>query len=298
MPRSKELRSSSSRVSLQLIEECDSRHSLNLSTPSSRAEARSADIADLVSPALTRGAKQRRRRHRQCRQIVRPLTGVYFFGEVQELDIRPGQLLFSWRSDEYVPLKESYAAVPRDGATPWDYFHLNSINVDPLDENLVVSGRNTWGVYKIHRGTGEVLWRLGGKASQFKPDVTPQRDETLTIFDNEGSPFVRPPSRGLVLSLDTKARVTKLLHEYLHSPPLDVAALDSVQDLPDGHVFVGWGTPAYFTEYGQGGTVLLDGRLEGKGVESYRAFKQGWVGRPSSSPPWPSSEVARPGTYM
>ena len=37
----------------------------------------------------------------------------------------------------------------------FDYFHINSIDVD-ADGHLLVSARNTWTVYKVHRRTGEV----------------------------------------------------------------------------------------------------------------------------------------------
>ena len=36
------------------------------------------------------------------------------------------------------------------------------------DGNLLVSARNTWTVYRVDRKSGEVLWRLGGKRSNFE----------------------------------------------------------------------------------------------------------------------------------
>jgi hypothetical protein len=44
--------------------------------------------------------------------------------------------------------------------------HINSIELD-ADGNFFISARNTWGIYKIDRGSGEVIWRLGGKRSDF-----------------------------------------------------------------------------------------------------------------------------------
>ena len=49
----------------------------------------------------------------------------------------------------------------------FDYFHVNSIELAG-DGDLIVSARNTWAIYKISRRTGEVLWRLGGKKSDFQ----------------------------------------------------------------------------------------------------------------------------------
>ena len=49
---------------------------------------------------------------------------------------------------------------------PWDYLHLNSIDVLP-DGNLLVRVRHTFALYKLDRKTGKVIWRLGGKRSDF-----------------------------------------------------------------------------------------------------------------------------------
>ena len=219
--------------------------------------------------------------------------GDYYYGVVQEVDVATGRLLFEWRSDEHVPLAESYERVKRSRA-PWDYFHVNSICVDPTDDNLIVSGRNTWAFYKVERSSGKVLWRLGGKASDFRldpnarfawqHDVERWPDGTVTIFDNEaGPPAEASQSRGLVLSLDERARTASLVTQYRHGPPVLSDALGSVQDLPHGHRFMGWGTSTYFTEYDDTGRVLLDARLA-PGTESYRAFKQPWRGQPLEPP--------------
>ena len=58
------------------------------------------------------------------------------------------------------------AGKPKRANTPYDYFHVNSIQQD-TDGNLVVSGRNTWTVYKLTTN-GSVIWKLGGKHSSFK----------------------------------------------------------------------------------------------------------------------------------
>ena len=71
--------------------------------------------------------------------------------------------------------------------------------------------------------------------------------------------------------------------QHHHRPPVLSEALGSVQTLDSGHVFIGWGSSSYFTEYGSRGQVLFDGRLS-PGTSSYRAFKQIWNGTPASSP--------------
>jgi hypothetical protein len=45
---------------------------------------------------------------------------------------------------------------------------------------------------------------------------------------------------------------------------------------------MGWGGSGYFTEYGPGGGVVLDGHL--LNMSSYRAFKEDWVATPQRRP--------------
>jgi hypothetical protein len=223
-----------------------------------------------------------------------PKDGSYFYGVVQEVDVRTGKLLLQWRSNDHVALEESYQQVTHDTAT-WDYFHVNSIGVDPIDGNLIISGRNTWTVYKVDRTTGKMLWRLGGKKSNFKVasdaefafqhDVRRYPDGSLSMFDNEGGPPAEAAqSRGLLLSVDEKSGQAGLRRAYYHSPPVLSDSLGSVQELGDGGIFMGWGESSYFTQYSANGKVLLDGHLS-EHTESYRAFREDWAGRPTAELP-------------
>lgn len=219
----------------------------------------------------------------------------YFYGVVQEIDISSGEILFQWRSGQHVGLGESYAPPVTETGEPWDYFHVNSVAI-ALDGNLLISARNTWAVYKVERSTGEVLWRLGGKKSDFKfargahfswqHDVSEQPDGLFTVFDNGvGDYKTEQQSRALVLRVDDARRQVSLERQYLHPrAPLVAGALGSVQVLPEGHIFVGWGVEGAFTEYAADDRSLLDGHLAGQGAQSYRAYRQDWVGSPTAPP--------------
>jgi hypothetical protein len=93
-----------------------------------------------------------------------PGTAQVLDSIVQEVDIATGRLLFEWRASDHVSLDESYVQPPI--GQPFDYFHINSIDVEP-DGNLLISARNTCALYKIDRRSGEVIWRLGGKRSDY-----------------------------------------------------------------------------------------------------------------------------------
>lgn len=228
----------------------------------------------------------------------RALTVPYWYGVVQEVDLATGKLLFQWRSDRHIPFLESYIAPTVHLGGAWDYLHLNSIAIDPTDNNLVISGRNTWTVYKINRKNGKVMWRLGGKRSQFhigsgahfafQHDVKLYPGGVMTVFDNEGGPPREgPQSRALLLSLDERRRRVKLIRADVHNPKVNSNALGSVQTLGGGSLFVGWGQSSYFTKYDRSGRVLFDGHLATGGAAggfSYRAFLQQWQGRPTAPP--------------
>ena len=218
----------------------------------------------------------------------------YLYGVIQEVDVTTGRLVWQWRSDRHIALSESYARPVLRPGWIWDYMHLNSIAIDPSDGNLLVSGRNTSTCYKINRRTGRVIWRLGGRRSDFhhapgtrfnyQHDARLHAGGVMTVFDNEGGPprYARQ-SRALVLSLDERRMRVKLAHEFRHDPPVYSDALGSVQSLGRGEWFVGWGRSTNFTLYDRIGNVLLDGHLSA-GSSSYRAFLQPWTGRPLRPP--------------
>lgn len=204
----------------------------------------------------------------------------------QEIDLASGRVLLEWHSLDHIPLDESYAPVGAD----WDFFHINSVAVDG-DGSLLVSARSTHTIYKLDR-TGAILWRLGGKRSDFsmgsgsdfawQHDARPQLDGTLTIFDNGATPAVEPLSRGLILDIDEHAMTAMLLRQYTH-PRILAGSQGSVQLLPNGNVFVGWGEAPHVSEFDRSGHMLFDAVL-GEQYQSYRAFRLPWTGRPAEAP--------------
>jgi arylsulfotransferase ASST len=214
-------------------------------------------------------------------------------GAFQEVDIRTGRVLFEWHSIDHVPLTESYYRLPRNPDRTYDYFHINTIEIDH-DGNYLVSSRNTHTIYKIDRRTGNIIWRLGGKRSDFKlgrgvafgwqHDVRRQKDGTLTMFDNEAAPKLRAQSRGLVLRVDERRKTATLLHSFVHTPAIVAVDQGNMQKLANGNYLVGWGHQPYVTEFGPHGKTLLDLRFGRSGVDSYRAYRFRWVGRPHSKP--------------
>jgi hypothetical protein len=213
-------------------------------------------------------------------------------GVVQEVDIATGRVLFEWHSARHVDPSESYEPLPNDRSA-WDYFHVNSIDPDGQGR-LLVSARHTHAVYAIRKSDGEILWRLGGKKSDiamgpgtrfaWQHDARRQPDGTIRLFDNAASEPGKGRSRVLVLRVDEGRRTAALVRSLVRSPPLLSTSQGNAQLLPDGHVFVGWGSKPYATEFDRAGAMVFDLRFGAGRVDSYRAFRFPWTGRPTTRP--------------
>jgi Arylsulfotransferase (ASST) len=208
---------------------------------------------------------------------------------IREIDLSSGRLVWSWHVVDHIGLDESYATPPKDGKVVFDYAHLNSIEVDGHGD-LLVSARNTSAIYRIDRQTGAIDWRLGGKRSDFtmadgaafswQHDARRQPDGTISLFDDSASPG---RSRALVLELDENARTARRVRDYVHPDRLLATSQGNTQVLPNGDLFVGWGSQPYFSEFAPDGTLLFDATFPA-GVQSYRDTRSPWVGRPVDAP--------------
>jgi hypothetical protein len=226
-----------------------------------------------------------------------PKEGSALEGVVQELDIASGRVLFEWHSIEHVDIDEAYVKPPPaaqgKAADPFDYFHINSVEVDD-DGHYLISARNTRAIYKVSRDNGRVLWRLGGKKSDFRMgagtrfawqhDARRQPDGTLTLFDNSANPKVAELSRALVLRLDEVAGTATLVRSYAHPKRLLAGSQGNAQFLPNGNVLVGWGAKNHVTEFARDGRVLFDITFGREGADSYRAYREVWQGYPADDP--------------
>jgi hypothetical protein len=221
-----------------------------------------------------------------------PKDGMAWEGIVQEVNIETGELIFEWHSLEHVGIEESYIEVPEDSDFLYDYLHINSIDVEP-DGNLLLCARNTWTVYKVERNSGEVVWRLGGKKSDFEMstgtqssfqhDARRQRDGNITIFDNGAHPKVHEESRGIVVELDEQKMSAKLVCEYTSPKKRLSTSQGNMQLLPNSNVLIGWGSGPYVSEFSHEGELLFEARFPPEG-ESYRAFRFEWSGQPTDEP--------------
>ena len=210
--------------------------------------------------------------HAQNEWVVAPLIE----------EIRNGQLVWSWDASN----DTSFYANSVSGNlfthtdTAQDYIHLNSITVDPRDNNLIVSMRNQCQVIKIDRQTGAVIWRLGGKNSDFplvsneaflfQHDATlTDSNQTLMLFD-DGDAKLRPYSRIDEFRLDESNKIVTGFKEF-DIPESFTSIMGNVQKMGNEY-FIGGGSANYILEvnYVTGQKIM---ELKSSVYSTYRAFK-------------------------
>jgi hypothetical protein len=222
--------------------------------------------------------------------------GIVEDNVIQEVDVETGAVLFEWHALGTIALGESYRAAPTEAGLMHDPFHVNSVALDD-DGDFIVSARHDSAVFKIDRETGEVVWRLGGKESDFaldpgarfnlQHDARRRADGAITLFDNvsEDVPANGRRSRALALSLDEQAMTAKVAQWWEHPGDVLSGTQGSAQNLPDGHMFVGWGgLQPWFSEFSADGRPVFDAGFVPKGVESYRAYRGAWDGTGDGEP--------------
>ncbi|MDE3096248.1 MAG: aryl-sulfate sulfotransferase [Chloroflexota bacterium] len=215
---------------------------------------------------------------------------------IQEVDIASGAVLFSWHALDHIGLGESLMQPPTKPGQVYDFFHLNSIDVD-TDGNLLVSARNTSTLYKLDRKTGGIIWRLSGATGATRPsphltlqpgsesfwyqhDARRNPDGTISIFDDGGAPY-HHPGRGLVFDMDEQAGTATVDRAYGAGLGIHIEYQGSCQRQPNGNWLIGWGDVGRVTEFTPSGEICLDLAFPGN---SYRSLRFDWQGRPAEPP--------------
>ncbi len=213
---------------------------------------------------------------------LNPVANVSVAGTVIQ-EVNNGQVIWEWNSTNY---PEFYGNSVEGNAFNnsndlHDYMHCNSICLDSADNNLVCSFRDQDEVIKIKRYTGEIMWRLGGKLSDFpitasqqflrQHDASVLHDEnatTIMLVDN-GLAGVRESSRILEMKLDEAGKTITDYHEF-DIPNVFIGFMGSVQKRGDTY-FIGGGSSKTVLEYNYvTGQRLFEMDLS---HYTYRAFK-------------------------
>lgn len=207
----------------------------------------------------------------------------------------------------------------------YDAYHPNAIDKN-FEGDYLLSVRHNNQILKIAGNDntqglkpGVVMWRLGGEGGNitFEDGFTPfgrQHDvryldttaeETVfSLFDNAWEGALQPTNdfaSGLIISVNNVTKSARLLKRYPHPTGGLAPSQGAMQTLPNGNVFVGWGSLSHFSEFTNEGELLLHAsytnRTDHEDIEkaknegssmyytySYRLTKSPWVGKPFWQP--------------
>jgi hypothetical protein len=194
-------------------------------------------------------------------------------GVFQELDPE-GNVVFEWRTVDF--FDRFWGDLPKEriahATGEFDYVHLNSVDVDPVDGNWIIGSRFTSHVMKVARyetefrgetyAPGEIVWTLGGLDSDWtfvnderlggwqgfsdQHDARMPSPNHLTVYDNSYWSDIGPTgdSRYVEYVLDTETMTATKVNEFSIAGSENTGICGSAARLPDGKTVIGWGNLA------------------------------------------------------
>lgn len=201
------------------------------------------------------------------------------------------EMVFQWRAwDNYHPA-DVHLDNPRGGS--FRFPHMNAIQLD-RDGHILLSCRHLSEVTKIHRQTGQIIWRLGGgKNSDFvfvndplngfrnQHAISATDPNRYLLFDN-GDLHSPQVSRGVEYELDLEAKTATVVWQYPDPATRDVYShyMGNTQRLPNGNTLINWavgGLPKLSEIRPDGSKALELNWVDRR--EAYRVWKCAWEGR-------------------
>ncbi|KAK5684140.1 hypothetical protein LTS10_004004 [Elasticomyces elasticus] len=232
-------------------------------------------------------------------------------GMFQEVEIDTGKVIFEWRSLDHVDPGLSWTMpsstdTSGDGLherTPWDYFHLNSIDKN-IEGDYLISARHVSAIYKLSGKDGHIMWQMGGNAATIHTTnfvfsyqhharwvAENATHTTLSFYDNGSNTFnhTNKFSHGWIVIIDHVAATATMTQEWGAPEPeggLLSGSQGNMQMLPGGGCHIGWGEHAYFSEHTADGSAVMYGKVaeRASNVMIYRSNKYNWTGTPETKP--------------
>lgn len=211
---------------------------------------------------------------------------------IQEIDRNSRSAVFTWNTFDHFSIMDAADSNDLLVANPVP-FHVNSVLKD-ADGNYLISSRNMDEITKISGTTGAILWRMGGskcKNNQFTflndtingfvgfshiHDISITSAGNLLLFDN-GNLKPTQYSRIVEYSINESNKTVRKIWEYDAGRELFSGYMGSVQELPNGDLFIGWGGSdggthgQLLSEITRDGEVLF--AMRGTQYGTYRALK-------------------------
>ena len=214
-----------------------------------------------------------------------------------------GELILQWRAwDNYdIRLMEYWSYDDKPTSQSIRFVHMNSVDVD-TDGHLLVSSKRVSEVTKIHRYTGEVIWRLGS-GHPTDPSQDPYLDQRLTILNDPLGQFdvqhdIRvvgenrytvfdnhwldrlPNSRAVEYEVVPNEMTATMVWQYQENPPYESYHMGNAQRLPNGNTLINWviTNAPKVTEVRPDGAKAFEMNWSAGSSKSYRVFRFPWTG--------------------
>ncbi|KAK5166728.1 uncharacterized protein LTR77_008272 [Saxophila tyrrhenica] len=229
------------------------------------------------------------------------------FDGFEEYNTDTWETTFDWRSYGKVGLEESTlddGSISNKCQHNWDFIHSNSVDKTP-EGDYYWSSRHCDTIFKISGKDGHIIWRLGGKNSDFKhigEDMVFSRQHNIrwrsqndthtivSILDNAKGIDVQKPtwenSRGMLIALDEKNMIASVIQVYDHPDGKGGYAprRGNYQVLENGNIFMGWSEKAQQSEHTSDGKLVMEASFKAEWLGSYRNYKFSYVGHPIEPP--------------
>ena len=211
---------------------------------------------------------------------------------IQELDANHN-LVFEWKSWDHFHVTDNTYMSPWTGAN-LNFIHANAIDID-FDGHFLVSCRGLDEITKIHRTTGEVIWRWGGSQTDItfandypfthQHSIRSLGDNRYILYDNgnysaqyTGTANI---SRAVEYELDTNLMEATRVWEFVHPDSLYTPSIGGVQRLPNGNTLIDFGNLQWLsigsivTEVDTNNQIVFQLEYD-NGGNLYRAQKFDW----------------------
>ncbi|KAH8892142.1 hypothetical protein GQ53DRAFT_746151 [Thozetella sp. PMI_491] len=228
-----------------------------------------------------------------------------------EVDIRTNKILYRWRHRDHLdemPLANVIPYYPisyfGNESYPWGPFHINSVDKFQ-DGSYLISSRYYCSLFKLSVD-GTVEWTLDGQSGgdftlgeglsfAYQHDARIRKEDgntyLISLFDNahsdaDSSANGATETSGLFIEVNAETKQATLVQKFV-DPQDSIASVSqgNLQLLPNGNVIMGYGSVPKIKEFSTNGSTLVTAKFgPDQVVQSYRAYRSPWVGRPKTSP--------------
>ena len=167
------------------------------------------------------------------------------------------KIIFNWKEFDHLEFEDAYYKkyfyIMARNPNFIDMPRINSVRLDPYDGNLLLSYRRADMCTKVNIETGEIMWRLGGKKSDFVLDDADlfylQHDfyritegpyaGKFSLMNNGNRDF--PFAQGFIFDINETEKTAKVVKRYRPKKAVTSVGQGNFQQLPDGCSVINYG---------------------------------------------------------